>query len=476
MRLDERQGMFRCVNGHKVAETLDEASERIRLRGQPPAIAVTFKGQLQPRARSLFETAHDYLRQGNTTASLRAFQDALDIQPEFVDGHLWIARISDDPAVKRDHLERALALDPGNLDALRDLMVLDGRLTSEEAERSRSSSGPILRRAASVQAETQALKCPICGGALTVDEENRRVLCRFCGHTAPLTTTRTDDGAQLLGAALLKQRAKGEKWKIGERVQHCRQCGAERTIPQGQLSGVCPFCGAQAVIIHDAAGALEQPDGMIAFQIDEAAAKGAVRERLRGVDERLYALMGDNKVIQASLEAVYLPFWVFDALIEVSQTITDHRTPHSRDDRRQVQPYENIRFQDGVVGLCIPAVTSPPAALVQAISDYDLPSLQAYDPRMLTKYPAAIYALDFDDASLEARSAATARMRERHQRVESANVEVNVYALVQQMIFQLLLLPVWVVTLVERDGDMRMGLVNGQNGRAILGSAQKRTG
>ncbi|MBK8021658.1 MAG: hypothetical protein IPK19_09555 [Chloroflexi bacterium] len=475
MTLDVQQGMFRCPSGHKIPETLDEASERIRARGQRPVIARTFKGQLHPRAQSLFESAHDYLHNGNLEAALDAFQDALDVQPDFTDAYLWIARIATDPARKRENLEQALAQDPGNLDALRDLMVLDGRMTADEAERSKTTGGPILRRAERVKAETRTLKCPVCGGALTIDETNSRVVCKFCGHTAPLDAVRAEDGgAQLLGAAMLKQRARGEKWIVGERVQHCQQCGAERTIAQGRLSGTCPFCGSQAVILSDAVGALEEPDGILPFEVDEEIAKASIRERLRAVDERMYAMMGDNKVAQARLEGLYLPFWIFDAVIEVSQTITDRRTPHSRDQVRRVVPYENRRFQDGLLGISVPAVKTPPAALLLAMDEYELGRAKAYDPRMLAKFPAQIYDIDFDEASLTARSTASSEMRKRYQAQVSPNVDISVYALVQQMTFQLLLLPVWVGVLVERDGDVRTALVNGQTGQAVLGAAQKK--
>jgi hypothetical protein len=38
---------------------------------------------------------------------------------------------------------------------------------------------------------------------------------------------------------------------------------------------------------------------------------------------------------------------------------------------------------------------------------------------------------------------------------------------------RLVLLPVWVGTLVEADGDVRTALVNGQSGRVALGKAEK---
>lgn len=477
MTLDTEQGMFSCPVGHHVAETLDEASERIRAKGQRPVVTRTFRGQLDPRALSLFESAQDYLWRGDKAAALDALHDAVDVQPDFTDAHLWIARTTDDMRLKREHIERLLAYDPGNLDGIRELMVLDGKLTLEEAERSRHTDTPTVRQVESIKAQTQTLKCPVCGGALTIDETNQRVVCKFCGHIEPLNTVQTvDDGAETLGAALIERRVKGVTWVIGDRLLHCQQCGAERTIPQGRLSGQCPFCGSKAVITRDTADSFQQPDGLIPFTVDEDAAKAAILDRLKRMDERLYALRGENRLAHAALEGVYVPFWVFDALIDVSQTIQDKRMPSSREQVRQIQPYQNLTFQDGMIGICVPAVKSPPSQLVAKVGEFGVDQAVAYDPKLLAKYPAALYTVDFDEASLEARSMASARMRDRHGHSSSSQVEVTIFALIKQMTFTLLLMPMWVGTLVEHDGDVRTALVNGQNGQVAIGAARKEEG
>lgn len=476
LTLNPDAGMFRCDHcGFKRAETLDEASERIRASGQRPHVPITYRGTLDPRVRSLWESGHDTLWRGDSAAALDAFTDALDIQPDFVDAHLWIAKTSPDPRVQRDHLGEVLARDPGNLDALRMLMVLNGEITPEEAERSRDGHTPILKRAEQpIKAQTAALLCPVCGGALTIDEANGRVVCRFCGHTAPLDTARhASDGAAVLGAALLKRRAQTERWIVGERILHCTQCGAERTIPAARLSTACPFCGSMQVIEQDALHSIEPPDGVIPFAIHEEQAKAAVRERLKGVDQRIAGLLDDNQIARASIEGLYLPFWVFDALAEISRTTLDRRTPSRYERARPIQPYQHERFNDGMMGVCVAAVSSPPDDLTDAIREFDVSAAVAYDPRLLAKFPAELYDVDFDAASLRAQSVISAHMRQRHGRQTRQNTEVTVFTSVLQMSFTLLLMPVWVATLYERDGDVRPALVNGQTGQVALGKAKK---
>src|SRR2546423_2188463 len=46
--------------------------------------------------------------------------------------NLWLSRVNDDPAKKREYLETVLAMDPTNAEARRDLAILDGRLKPED--------------------------------------------------------------------------------------------------------------------------------------------------------------------------------------------------------------------------------------------------------------------------------------------------------------------------------------------------------
>ncbi len=479
LSLDPERGTFRCDHcGFQRPETLDEAAQRLRAQREAkaqPDVRITHRGALDYRARSLFEDGQADLQKGDTAAALDAFQDALDLQPDFTDAHLWIAKLSDDEAIQRDHLSEIIARDPGNLDALRLLMVLNKEITPEEAELSRDNrrSPAIQQVDGAVEAQATALICPVCGGTLTVDEASGQIVCRYCGHTEPLAARHADDGAEILGVALLKRRLQPVKWIVGERILHCNQCGAEHTIPARWLASRCPFCGSQEVIEQDALNTIEQPDGLVPFAVSEDEAKAAIRERLKGIGERIAGWFDDNRVVNAAVEGVYLPYWVFDALVEVSKTTIDRRTSSLYENRQQINPYLNEKYNDGLIGIDIPAVTSPPPDLTGQIGAFDTSAVVAYEPKLLARYPAAIYDIDFDAAALSAQSAAADQMRARYKVGESSSVEVNVFTMVRQMSFTLLLLPVWVITLFERDGDVRPALVNGQTGKVALGKALK---
>jgi hypothetical protein len=118
-------------------------------------------------------------------------------------------------------------------------------------------------------------------------------------------------------------------------------------------------------------------------------------------------------------------------------------------------------------------VKSPPPHLLERMGRYDLGRMLAYEPGLLAKHSAEIYAVDFEAASLLARERISAEMRTRHGHDMTGDLIISVQSLVQNMLFRLVLLPVWVATVTEEDGDLRPVLVNGQTGQVAIGKARK---
>lgn len=476
MSFDLKNTTVMCQHcGHKRGTGLDERAAEVRAKGPRLNVSIANESAISPRAASLFYTAHDQLYQGDKEQAIKTLQSAVDLEPAFFDAHLWIAKISDDAKLKREHLSSILALNPGHLEATRLMLVLNGRLTPEQAERSKHSEGPILQKAESaVRTSTTTLRCPNCKGDMTVNEITGQAECRFCGVTAP-APRRDTDAPDLLVAALLERRAESVRWVIGERLLHCNECGAERTMAADQLSMRCPFCDSNHVIEQDALGSFTQPDGIVPFQITREQAGALIKDKLRGVTERVKSWFDNNKVSRATLNGYYLPFWVFDAMVEVTRTRIDNNPSPDRA-RFIAAPYQQTKQSDAIYDLEVCGVKSPPLELTRQLGDYDTKSLMEYEPTLLAKYPAQIYTIDFDKAALEARSMVSNAMRSRYTQRELSDdgVSINVFTNIHQMSFRLALMPVWIASLVEEDGDHRMALVNGQSGRVVLGKSEKR--
>jgi len=462
--LKKADGRFRCGNcGHVFSASAPVASAGLQLR-------LTSPGQINPWARAAFETAQDAVKHGNLAEARAALHRALEAQPDLTDAHYGLALLSADPVEKRTHLTDVLMAVPNHLDALRELMVLDGRLSQDEAARTHHFNDPKTRTAAGpVRAATTTLTCPVCHGDLTVHPDDGHVECRFCGYRAASALRPSADG-EWLAAALLERKAQSVRWKIGRRLLHCNQCGAERTIPATALSDRCPFCNANHVVEQDALGSFQQPDALVRFRVSPETADSRVRQRLTRLDQRIAGFIDTNRVRRLELEGVYLPFWVFDALADVTQVITPQGRGYAL---RPSQP-ERTTFRDGCYDLTVPGVTKPRADLIHGLGSFDLEQAVDYAPKLLARYPAALYDVDFDKASMEARSLAARWMKQKHSQTTRSNVEVSVSSNVVQMSFRLFLLPVWVGVLTEVDGDLRPVLVNGQIGKVVLGRTQKR--
>jgi DNA-directed RNA polymerase subunit RPC12/RpoP len=441
------------------------AQEQPKAHKLPPT-AITYRGKLESRVEGMFLSGHAALKQGKKDEALRYFRSAIDYQPDFIDAHLWISRLVDDEKLKRDHLTTVLAHEPAHSEALRDLMVLNGRLTQAEADRTHHSNEPESHLVqGAVEFKTQVLLCPICSGQMTQNDRTGNHECRFCGHKVE---TKKAERVDALAMGLLERKAKPKMWVIGDRLLHCNQCGAERTIPARKLAQTCPFCGSTHVIVQDAVNSFQQPDGLVPFKITRDEAGFAINAKLKSTSERFKGLFDNNKISNAQLDGLYIPYWIFDGGVEVTRTTIDRRTHH-----RDITPYQRETFSDAVYNVRVCAVSSPPPILTEKLGEFDWESMVAYDPRLLAKYPAEIYSVDFDRASLQCHSPISAMMKERYDLPAGDRIETTVSTSVKHMLYQLVLVPVWVGTLFERDGDVRPALVNGCTGEVILGKAQK---
>jgi DNA-directed RNA polymerase subunit RPC12/RpoP len=479
MTLDLKTSRVQCQHCGYIRpdeiSNLEDKEQAVKAHGTAPDVEITHRGEVHPAAQAAFDTGVECLHDGDRQGALQNFMRALEYQPDFTDAHLWIAKVSDDPQVKRDHLESILVQDPTHLEALRLKMVLDGRLTPEQAAKTYHDNDPQVRQAGTVAAKATELLCPTCGGQLTVNEQARRVECRFCGYSAPHSESAEPGAGDLLTMALLERKAQPVKWNVGKRLVKCQQCGAEHTIPADWMAQRCRFCGSMEVILSDALASFEQPDGLIPFRITSEQAMQAINGQLGSLGQRIMGFFDTNKVERSVIDGVYLPFWVFDAIVDVTETSTVNFISNS------------TTTQDAMMDIAVCAVKSPPPALTGRLVPYAMAEVIPYEPRWLAKYPAQLYCIDFDAASLDARAVVSKFMRDKYKAIADSRMQasrrssqynepaefVTITSQFRSMSFRLLLLPVWIALLTEVDGDLRIGLVNGQMGRVTLGKSHK---
>jgi uncharacterized Zn finger protein (UPF0148 family) len=331
---------------------------------------------------------------------------------------------------------------------------------------------PEVREAnAAVKTKLQNVRCPRCGWPNLTDDAQGVVYCTSCGYRED--QQKQIERINLLAAALIKRRSQPVVWMVGERWLQCRSCGSTRTIPRRQLAETCPFCGSKNVIEQDALNTFQQPEGIVPFALTAKQAMERVEEQLKSLGEKFKSFFNNNRVKRSHIEGVFLPFWVFDAVVDVQRTTIDTRGMIERK-RGTVSTYHTEQLPEMANNVLVCGVTSPSRMMTRQLGKYRLNRAVAYEPKLLAQHAAEIYNIDFDKAAMDVHELVGTEMREKYQvTTGSSEVKVNIVPMIKQMTFRLLLLPVYSVTLFEEDGEVRPMLVNGQSGQVVAGKAKK---
>ncbi len=386
---------------------------------------------------------------------------------ERLDVYYWLSTVADDPAQKRDYLEQALAINPMHPEARRDLAILNGRLKPEDIVNPDRVQAAVSPNPAPGPGVVRRFVCPRCGGKMAYDVERRALTCEYCGYGM------SEDEARAQGvpeqdfvAAIYTARA--HRWELPiQRTLRCQSCGAQFVLPPARVAGACPFCGSTQVVESAAAGAdLIEPQGLVPFQFDFDACVAHVRSWLQarpGAPDDLYS---GSSIVRP--RPVYLPFWIFDVgggvnwsgIVEEYDALR-RQTVWVRRTGQEVVLRDNVL----VAATRTLAAESLLALAADGHSAYDVTRLVPYAEEFLADWPAEVYQIAMADASLQARQAALAGVKERvaamlpgHVRdltCSSEAIVINTY--------RLALLPAWIAAYRYRNRDYPL-VINGQSG------------
>ncbi|MCA9887020.1 MAG: tetratricopeptide repeat protein [Anaerolineae bacterium] len=464
--------------GWKEGQTEDEkapAPPQRKKMDWPLSYGTIHPGRVETWTQAKFNSGIDAVRQERYKDAIRSFEQAVDNQRDFLDGHLWLARLHDDPDLKRKHYGVIIAYRPNHEEAVRELMVLNGQLTQEEANRTVEGREQVVVSVDSpVKATADTIKCSECGSDdMRHFEGEPYATCNTCGHRERVGNG--DYGMKSFVMSMLKQRGQAAKWDVGKRLLHCNNCSAERTVTAETLNQECPFCGSKQVIVKDALDSFIQPDGLMPFVVDRDYAEDAIWKASESGVEKFKSFFVNNKVKQTLINGVYLPFWYFDTLWNVKRVIRpkSDSTYDSNSLRAIQRSVRTEEINEAENNWPVPAFQSPNPKLVHKLGRFVIDRVQSYDARLLGQHAATIYSTDFQKASLYVRKEVGRLLREQHGTQPFGDEEVTATPMLTSMQFRLVLAPVWVVTIIEEDGDVRPGLVHGQTGKAVLGKAKK---
>lgn len=380
---------------------------------------------------------------------------------EEAEARLWLSRMTDDPAEKRQYLMEVLAIDPYQIEARQELAILDGRLKPEEIVDHRQPVPPVMPAPVVASADVRRYVCPQCAGKMTFDAEQRALTCAYCGYrttdisTAPMAITEQDFLTTL-------PTARAHRWELpASRVLVCQGCGANLTLPPAQATLTCPFC-TSAHIVQSAGGQeLIAPGGILPFQFDVDTARQKIARWLAGQRFRPDDLDAQAEI--ARPRPVYYPFWSFDVAGELRWRGWVLTKVGDNEISREMRTGSWAVWQNDCL---VPASHSLPATLLSALSALDTTALLPYSSDFLADCAVEIYQIPLADASLVAHQRAfeAARQEFRSDMVIGAVEDLTVSgAGIVIESYKLILLPVWVTSYCYRGKTYRV-VVNGQTG------------
>ena len=427
---------------------------------------------------------HDLLTRGIAAAKAREIEEA-EFYLEWAlrtgadrgqnaQAWLWLSKIAEDPARKRNCLEEVLANEPGNALARRELAILDGRLDPEEI------IDPNRLAAADPQATNQTVKtqrfvCQRCGGKMAFKPDGRSLRCEYCdGEQTLLAAMNAGAMVQEHDFIVALATAKGHTRPVGMCPFTCQGCGASFLLGSSELSISCAYCGSAHVVELSETRELILPEGLIPFGVSEQDARLAFHKWLRSTKMRSNAQV-------SRVRGFYLPTWTFDLVGEIRWRGYVYRDEspsievaglgvsfsNSRSSRRLVREEGNhLLHEDDIL---VPASNKLPAELArEEARRYELSQLVPYDEAYLVDWPAEVYEISVSDASLVARGEAIKKARQfvktrirstvgyvKDLQLNSSNVIVESY--------KLIFLPVWVAR-YRYEGQVFHVLINGQTG------------
>lgn len=374
---------------------------------------------------------------------------------------LWLSQLYDDEADKRECLEQVVAFEPSHGVARRGLALLDGRLRADEIvnpETVRAEHEQKAKAAPAQEANATHFTCPHCSSRMNYTPDDEMLVCEFCGHRQTLDEARADSAQAGYGIGGLEQdfiaalaTAQGHVQPVATRSLQCQACAVTFMLAPETISLTCPYCDSVYVTEAAETRAIVPPHALIPFATDEDRAARALKRWLRRHDAAA--------VRRSPIVGLYYPVWTFDLGGEIKWSGYVRRG----DDWLHKTGSGYVMEDDRLV----PAVEKAPKPLRQAVDDFDLAQLVAYDDRYLADWPGERYQIPLADASLRARRQVLRRLR-RHSYKITGGERVRDLALnstgLTVLSYKLILLPLW-ITRYRIEGETIEVYVNGRNGR-----------
>lgn len=318
--------------------------------------------------------------------------------------------------------------------------------------------------------QVRSFSCPQCGASTAFDPSLGKLRCDHCGYEASHTPP-SRGGAVPRGEFTAAAMAAGERgWGVERQALHCSSCGADIAVAEGQLATSCPFCASNQVDLRAVTGNALRPQQVMPFAVTQQEAGAKAKEWLKGRWMHPADLVDVANVER--FRGVYLPWWLFDARMEVDWECevgtTSTTTYTDSSGRRQTRTTTTWRWKKGQLEAAYTHCPVPGTTKVQGLSKvgtFPMGELRPYDPALLAGFGAHAYDVSLPVAWDEGRHLMRTLTAQRCRNAAGGDKQRNlsVSADMEDEAWTYALMPVYVSAFQFRDRTWVV-VVNGATG------------
>ncbi len=325
-------------------------------------------------------------------------------------------------------------------------------------------------------AQSRGFPCKSCGNLLEYSPEQGKLFCEYCKSLEDIPSQKIEAPEYLYDPT--SESASAPNWEEeGDLSLVCPSCGAETVTGAIEISVSCPFCGSHYVREPAPSQKILRPETLIPFTVGRAEAAGRFQKWAK---RRLLAPNAFRRAATApEMQGVYVPHFTFDTDLFTAyrgeggrthvQTYTVRVNGKTQTRTRTYTVWYPIAGGNRMLFDDLPfcASKSVDGKLLDKIRPFSGKVLNVYNPAFLAGFVAERYSLGPRDGFAVIKSLAERKMVEEIKRQEG----YDSYRMMRydhtynKVLFKHILLPVWMSTYRFRDRAYPF-FVNGETGKA----------
>lgn len=249
-------------------------------------------------------------------------------------------------------------------------------------------------------------KCPCCGGAVSFDSNQQKMVCPFCDAEFDIEALKQEQTENEQNFSQPEQHewqdTTDSQWSTeelnGMNVYVCQSCGGELIAEETVGATSCPYCDSPVILKSSFSGDL-RPDYIIPFKLDKNAAKEGMKNHLCGKKLLPKVFKDENHIDE--IKGIYVPFWLFSNDTESRYMFRATKVRHWSDSQYDYTEtrYYNV-FRDGDLSFSnvpVDGSKAMPDDLMESVEPFNYADFKNFDTGYLSGFLADKYDVSADE-------------------------------------------------------------------------------